>query len=110
VNSRGRTRGFPIVDRGLAKNTGGDRMTEPPSSKNKMTDRRVLEICLSGAELEVRSHTAPSVSSCKPAPPRRVSPQSPLRSVPVSLAEHGEAVFFVSSGMQALPFLFASRD
>src|SRR6516165_3533649 len=41
----GETSGLAIVDRGLAKKTTGwDRMTEPPSSKNKMADRRVLEI------------------------------------------------------------------
>jgi len=41
----GETSGLAIVDRGLAKkNTGWDRMTEPPSSKNNMADRRVLEI------------------------------------------------------------------
>jgi len=39
-----------------------DRITEPLSSKNKMADRRVLEIMPSGAELEVRIHSAPAAS------------------------------------------------
>jgi hypothetical protein len=63
--ARGKLQGWlsRIVDRGLAQKTRAvDRITEPLSSKNKMADRRVLEIMPSGAELEVRIHSAPAAS------------------------------------------------
>ena len=66
--ARGKLQGWlsRIVDRGLAQKTRAvDRITEPLSSKNKMADRRVLEIMPSGAELEVRIHSAPAQSRAK---------------------------------------------
>jgi len=63
--ARGKLQGWlsRIVDRGLAQKTRAvDRITEPLSSKNKMADRRVLEIMPSGAELEVRIRLAPAES------------------------------------------------